>query len=54
MTIHAATPPESESANIKHVTEICTIYVPKVSVAAYKESPYWIANAAQIQAIPEE
>ena len=54
MIIRAITPPESESANIKHVTELCTIYVPEESVTAYKESPYWIANAAQIQAIPEE
>ena len=54
MIIRATTPPESESANIKHVTELCTIYVPEESVTAYKESPYWIANAAQIQAIPEE
>jgi hypothetical protein len=41
MIVHAITPPTSEEADKKRVSNLCTIYVPGESLQLYKESPYW-------------
>jgi hypothetical protein len=41
MIVRATTPPTSEEADKKRVSNLCTIYVPAESLQLYKESPYW-------------
>ena len=53
MIIRATTPPTAEETDRKHVSDLCTIYVPSASLQLYKESPYWRMHANQIEAIQE-
>lgn len=54
MIVRATTPPTAEETDKKRVSNVCTIYVPAESLQAYKESPYWRAQADQIEAIDDE
>lgn len=54
MIVRATTPPTAEETDKKRVSNVCTIYVPAESLQAYKESPYWRAQADQIKAIDDE
>lgn len=54
MIVRATTPPTAEETDKKRVSNVCTIYVPAESLQAYKESPYWRAQANQIEAIDDE
>ena len=54
MIVRATTPPTAEETDKKRVSNVCTIYVPAESLQTYKESPYWRAQADQIEAIDDE
>lgn len=51
LTIHADTPPTIDVFTLLDLFNDCIIYVPEVSVNAYKEANYWSERAAYIQAI---
>ena len=54
MIVRATTPPTAEETDKNRVSNVCTIYVPAESLQLYKESPYWRAQANQIEAIDDE
>ncbi len=50
-TIRAITPPTCAKYSLTGLPNACPIYVPAVSVEAYKAAQYWSARASYIQAI---
>ena len=51
-TIHAVTPPDISSGNVRPFEGSYPIYVPSESVNIYKNNSYWSRYASRIQAIP--